>query len=52
MIKSGIAAILILSAALTAAADDASLHWNNGDSLSGTLLKADATSLTWQSPMF
>jgi len=52
MIKSCIAAILMLCAVLTAAADDAALHWNNGDSLSGTLLKADATSLTWQSPMF
>ena len=52
MTRSSIAAILILCAVLTAAADDASLHWNNGDSLSGTLLKADATSLTWQSPMF
>ena len=50
--RSSIAAILILSAVLTAAADDASLHWNNGDSLSGTLLKADETSLTWKSPMF
>ena len=47
-----IAAILMLSAVLTAVADDASLHWNNGDSLSGTLLKADETSLTWKSPMF
>ncbi len=52
MIKSGIAAILILSAVLTAAADDASLHWNSGDNLSGTLLKANETSLTWKSPMF
>lgn len=46
------AAFLIFSSMLTAAADDASLHWNNGDSLSGTLLKADETSLTWKSPMF
>ena len=52
MIKTWIAAILLLPATLTAAADDAALHWNNGDSLSGTLLKADETSLTWHSPMF
>ena len=47
-----VAAILILSAVLNAAAEDATLHWNNGDSLSGKLLKVDESSLTWQSPMF
>ena len=52
MMRSCMAAVLILVAVLTAAADDMSLHWKNGDSLSGTLLKADATSLTWKSPMF
>ncbi|MBC7966983.1 MAG: hypothetical protein H7Z17_13780, partial [Fuerstia sp.] len=52
MIKSCIAAILIFSAVLNAAADEMTLHWNNGDTLSGKLLKADETSLTWQSPMF
>ena len=44
--------LLILSIGLTAAADDATLHWTNGDSLSGTLLKADDSTLTWRSPMF
>ncbi|MEJ7595451.1 MAG: hypothetical protein WKF77_28380 [Planctomycetaceae bacterium] len=52
MIKFCIAAILILSAVLTVAADDATLHWHNSDSLSGKLVKANESSLTWQSTMF
>jgi len=40
------------STSLPANADDATLLWHNGDSLSGTLLKADDKVLTWQSPMF
>lgn len=52
MIRFCMAASLIFSAALNAAADDPTLHWNNGDALSGRLLTANEKSLTWQSPMF
>ena len=41
MIKSCIAAILFFTAVLNAAADEMTLHWNNSDTLSGKLLKAD-----------
>jgi len=40
------------STSLPANADDTTLLWHNGDSLSGKLLKADDKVLTWQSPMF
>ena len=33
-------------------ADEATLRWNNGDSLSGTFVKADDKTLTWHSAMF
>jgi len=33
-------------------AGDATLYWDNGDSLSGALLTADEKTLTWRSPMF
>lgn len=52
MIQTLLAMLVIFSAALTATAEDATLRWKNGDSLSGTLLKADETSVTWQSPLF
>ncbi len=44
--------LLLLTVWLPANADDATLLWKNGDSLSGKLLKADDKVLTWQSPMF
>ena len=52
MIRFNAVALLIFSAVMPAMADAATLRWSNGDSLSGTLLKADENSLTWQSPMF
>lgn len=33
-------------------ADDATLMWSNGDSLSGSLIGTDSKVLTWQSPLF
>ena len=33
-------------------ADDATLMWSNGDSLSGSLIGVDDKVLTWQSPIF
>ena len=44
--------LMLLAISLPANADDATLLWRNGDSLAGTLLKADDKVLTWQSPMF
>ncbi len=44
--------LMFLAISLPANADDATLLWHNGDSLSGTLLKADDKVLTWQSQMF
>ncbi|MDA1229840.1 MAG: hypothetical protein O2856_03615, partial [Planctomycetota bacterium] len=44
--------LMLLAISLSAQADDATLHWNNGDSLFGKLIKADDATLTWQSPMF
>lgn len=44
--------LLLLSLSLPATADDATLLWHNGDSLSGKLLKANDKVLKWQSPMF
>jgi thiol-disulfide isomerase/thioredoxin len=44
--------LMLLAVSLSAIADDATLLWHNGDSLSGKLLKADDKVLTWQSPMF
>lgn len=52
MTKILIRTLLILSLSLLAKADDATLLWHNGDSLSGKLLTADDKGLTWQSPMF
>lgn len=52
MTKILIRTLLILSLSLPAKADDATLLWHNGDSLSGKLLTADDKGLTWQSPMF
>ena len=43
---------MLLAISLSANADDATLMWHNGDSLSGKLLNADDKVLTWQSPMF
>ena len=44
--------LMLLAISLPANADDATLLWHNGDSLSGKLLHADDRVLTWQSPMF
>ncbi len=44
--------LMLLAVSLPANADEATLVWHNGDSLSGNLLKADDKVLTWQSPMF
>lgn len=45
--------VLIIALSLNGLrADDATLHWNNGDNLSGTLVKIEEQKLTWQSPIF
>ena len=47
--------LLLLAVTFTASADDAptsSLHWANGDQMSGRLLDATASRLRWQSATF
>ncbi len=44
--------LLAVSLAATSIAQEASLHWGNGDSLKGTLKSATDKTITWQSPLF
>lgn len=53
MIKSllPVTAILMLCS-VCYSADDSTLVWSNGDSLNGTLLRADDKAVVWESPLF
>ncbi|MFO1002235.1 MAG: TlpA disulfide reductase family protein [Planctomycetaceae bacterium] len=53
MIKSilPVTAILLLCS-VCLSADDSTLVWSNGDSLNGTLLRADDKVVVWESPLF
>lgn len=44
--------LLAASLAATSIAQEATLHWGNGDSLKGSLKSANEKSITWQSPLF
>ncbi|MEZ6033352.1 MAG: TlpA disulfide reductase family protein [Planctomycetaceae bacterium] len=52
MIKFPGLVMVLVTLSFTASADDATLHWKNGDSLAGTLVSADEHSLTWRSSIF
>ncbi len=47
-----LAVLLVCLALNIAQADDATLSWSNGDSLKGTLVRADDKVLVWRSPLF